>query len=115
MSDLSQLLGDLYADDNPPKAPAWSSDEALDGVFSTWVPGQQECAPAAEREIVAGVATAPSTWDLDEEHATALAPKPGLALEPEVAAAAVAVITRTWDPRDDDILPVRRAKRGRGR
>lgn len=112
MSDLSQLLGDLYADETPvPKAPEWSSDEALDDAFAAWVPGPAEGAAAAEHSIVAGAmdaapaAVAPVAED-DWLAMTAPAPLPtAVADEP----AATAAFMR-WSPSDDDILPSRRVK-----
>jgi len=90
MSDLSRLLDDLYAMGDteaetapvaaaappaaPTEAPAWSSDEALDEVFETWVPGPDEDAPAAHRSFVEAVtdepfveAPAPVNWNLGLE------------------------------------------------
>lgn len=58
MSDLSRLLEDVYGDGGavygdgtspPPAVPDWSSDEALDDTFASWVPGPPADAPAAER------------------------------------------------------------------
>jgi hypothetical protein len=57
MSDLSRLLEDVYGDggavygdgSSPPAVPDWSSDEALDDTFASWVPGPPADAPAAER------------------------------------------------------------------
>jgi hypothetical protein len=112
MSDLSQLLGDLYADENPvPKAPAWSSDEALDDAFASWVPGPAEGAAAAEHSIVAGAlddTTSPVAPIVDDDWAamTAPAPLPALAVDEPATTAAF----MRWSPSDDDILPSRRAK-----
>lgn len=51
MSDLSRLLDDVYgtggSSQSPPE-PAWASEEALDEVFASWVPGSLDDAPAAE-------------------------------------------------------------------
>jgi hypothetical protein len=54
MSDLSRLLDDVYGDGGGgaaamPAPPDWSSDEALDDTFASWVPGPPADAPAAER------------------------------------------------------------------
>jgi hypothetical protein len=113
MSDLSRMLDDLYAvpegdddpvDETPTRAPAWSSEEALDEVFDSWVPGANEDAPAREWSLVGAasgeVAVAPSaeldTWRQETEP---------------VAEAPVVVGPARWSPSDDDILPARR--RGR--
>ena len=104
MSDLSQLLGDLYADDAPTRAPEWSSEEALDEAFSEWVPGPTDDAPSAERSIVANALTQP-----------VLAPEPAVsdwAVETApVAVEPVAAIARRWSLSDDDILPARRGRK----
>src|SRR5688572_2467691 len=71
MSDLSRMLDDVYAspdsgdvatdafptdelatDDFTTRAPEWSSAEALDEAFSSWVPGPAEGATALERSMV---------------------------------------------------------------
>ena len=112
MSDLSQLLGDLYADGNPvPKAPEWSSDEALDDAFASWVPGPAEGSAPAERALVADAmddepkAVLPVTDD-DWLAVTAPAtPPPADVAEPMTSATFM-----RWSPSDDDILPSRRAK-----
>ena len=115
MSDLSQLLGDLYADDTPvAKAPEWSSDEALDDAFSSWVPGPADGATAAERSIVAGAidvepVAAPPMEDEDwvRESAPVMAP-----VDPAEPFASLSPLA--WSPSDDDILPAR-GIRSRGR
>jgi hypothetical protein len=116
MSDLSQLLGDLYADDTPaPKAPDWSSDEALDDAFASWVPGPAEGSAAAERSIVADalgdVPRAPAPV-ADEDWMAMTAPA-SLPAATDLAGGAVvpapAAFVR-WTSSDDDILPARRAK-----
>jgi hypothetical protein len=112
MSDLSQLLGDLYADETMvPKAPEWSSEEALDDAFASWVPGPAEGAAAAEHSIVAGALhdePAPVAPVADDDWAamTAPAPLPVTAVDEHAATAAF----MRWSPSDDDILPSRRAK-----
>ena len=113
MTDLSQLLGDLYADDTPAaKAPEWSSAEALDEVFSTWVPGPSEDASSAERSVVAGAADEPAVEPVDDAFAWGDVDE--VASTVELDAAPVAVLTRRWSPTDDDILPTRKP-RGRRR
>jgi hypothetical protein len=119
MSDLSQLLGDLYADDTPStapsqpaeelatRAPAWSSEDALDEAFATWVPGPSDDAPSAERSIVAGAfdtrpAPAPAPAPEDDDWRRDTAP----ALESPTVHA-------RWAPSDDDILPARRTRKRR--
>lgn len=111
MSDLSQLLGDLYADENPvPKAPEWSSDEALDDAFASWVPGPAEGSTATERSLVADALDDEPTGvgpaaDDDWRAMTAPAmPVPNVD-EPTTSAAFL-----RWSPSDDDILPSRGAK-----
>jgi len=112
MSDLSQLLGDLYSDETPvPKAPEWSSEEALDDAFASWVPGPAEGAAAAEHAIVADVlddAPAHVAPVVDDDWAamTAPAPLPAPVLDEPATTAAFL----RWSPSDDDILPSRRAK-----
>ena len=127
MSDLSQLLDDLYAlpgtdtdidtDDAPAatRAPAWSSEEALDEVFASWVPGPGDGASSAERSIVAGMDDAPvaevpsrAAWLVDTEPA---APEPVETLATAAADAALAPLTLRWSPTDDDILPRKRGPR----
>lgn len=100
MSDLSRLLDDLYSDETPTLAlvPSWSSDEALDEAFSSWVPGPGADASSAERAIVAGalndVVFAPaSTIDEWQRSDPVLVERP------------------RWSPSDDDILPVRKRRR----
>lgn len=113
MSDLSQLLGDLYADDTPAKAPAWSSDEALDEAFSSWVPGPSDDAPSAQRLVVAGAADEPVFASLDTASPWDVELEPNVELE--AAPLATAVVTARWTPSDDDILPSRGPRRRRRR
>jgi hypothetical protein len=128
MSDLSQLLGDLYAAPVPPahtggpvapaagspaRAPSWSSDEALDAVFASWVPGPDDAAPAAERSVVAAVTDVPSVDAPDAAWLHDTAPV-AAGFEPEAEPAGCdgerfAAAIR-WSPADDDILPPRRAR-----
>ena len=123
MSDLSRLLDDLYAmsgtetdtdtvtatlpTEEPTRAPEWSSEEALDEVFSSWVPGPSDDASATERSMIAETRGEPlveqPTVDAWLQETEPIAP-----LEPAVLAA-------RWSPSDDDILPARRhavARRG---
>lgn len=100
MSDLSQLLGDLYADETPVrKAPEWSSDEALDDAFASWVPGPAEGSAAAERSIVAAA--------LDD---TTCAPAPVAEDDWTSMTAPAPLAFVRWTASDDDILPTRHAK-----
>jgi hypothetical protein len=112
MSDLSQLLGDLYADENPvPKAPDWSSEEALDDAFASWVPGPAEGAAAAEHSIVAGAldhVAAPVAPVVDDDWAAMTAPAP--LPSPVMDDGAMTESFMRWSPSDDDILPSRGAK-----
>jgi hypothetical protein len=129
MSDLSRMLDDLYAlpstDDDatpeaePARAPAWSSEEALDEVFSSWVPGPTADAKPAQRSFLDGLDDEPvappaaprDTWLIDTD------PEPEPAPEPEPVAELVtagAPSVARWSPSDDDIHP-RRARRGRSR
>lgn len=113
MSDLSRLLDDLYAmsgtesdtstvaTEEPTRAPAWSSEEALDEVFSSWVPGPGDDASSAQRSIVADLHIEPPVEPPvvdDWLHET----------EPVAVVAAP-----RWSPSDDDILPARRVGRRR--
>lgn len=100
MSDLSRLLDDLYAtaetetESGTPRAPAWSSAEALDEVFSAWVPGSLDdgaAGPTPDEVVV----VADDAWLTDTEPAPAL------------------VAARRWSPSDDDILPSRSMRRRR--
>jgi hypothetical protein len=60
MSDLSKLLEDVYrSGPSTPAAPSWSSDSALDEVFSDWVPGESEGASAAEQAFAQVMEPAP--------------------------------------------------------
>jgi hypothetical protein len=108
MSDLSRLLDDLYATsgtatEEPPRAPDWSSQEALDEVFASWVPGPDADAAAAQRSLVAA-ATTEALIDAPVDDGWLLETEPVVPDEPVVAP------TR-WSPSDDDILPRRRARR----
>src|SRR5207302_165744 len=111
MSDLSDLLGELYGrdPDGPPvrhepaaeqrmvpewraqrAVPDWADEDELDRAFASWRPGPPADAPAAERADAAAHETTPTT--------TAV----GL-LEPPAD-------TPFWAPEHDDILPARRAR-----
>jgi len=60
MSDLSKLLDDVYrSGSSTPAAPSWSSDSALDEVFSDWVPGEPEGATPAEQAFAEVAGPAP--------------------------------------------------------
>jgi hypothetical protein len=107
VTDLSQLLGDLYADDAPATAPAWSSDEALDDVFESWVPGPSSDASPTERSLVAGAIDEATVEPVEALTAWSVEPEPALVAAMSDRAPAA---TR-WSPSDDDILPVRRARR----
>lgn len=66
MSDLSNLLGDVYGGhdpDAPPvrrepsaaqraEVPAWADESRLDAVFADWQPGPAPGAPAVERDLM---------------------------------------------------------------
>ena len=106
MSDLSQLLGDLYADETPTRAPEWSSEEALDDSFSEWVPGPSDDAPAAERSIVADALTQPVA-------APELAVADWVTETAPITPASFVEVSRRWTPSDDDILPTRRGRKRR--
>lgn len=98
MSDLSRLLDDVYRDETPTRAPSWSSDEALDEAFSSWIPGPGAEASAAERAIVAGAT--------DE-----VAFEPVLTLDEWTLESPVLIDRPRWSPSDDDILPARKRRR----
>ena len=63
MSDLSNLLGDVYGEHSPDaapvrrelsaeeRAPEWSADSQLDKAFAGWVPGEPPS--AAEPDLTA--------------------------------------------------------------
>ena len=107
------MLDDLYAlpdtdtdattDETPTRAPEWSSAEALDEAFASWVPGESDGTTAFERSLMEEEAPAPATLaealhvDVDD-WLTETEPVP----EP------VATGVRPWSPSDDDILPARR-------
>ena len=103
LPDTDGADGDVVTEETPTRAPSWSSEEALDEAFSSWVPGESEGATAFERSIVDhGPATLAEALhvDVDEWLAeTEPVPEPVLAGLPR------------WSPSDDDILPARR--RGR--
>lgn len=109
------MLDDLYTlpevdddapDDSPTRAPSWSSAEALDEAFASWVPGPADGATALERSMVAGV-----SGDAGVDHG---APIEQWLVESEpIAPEPVPAGMPRWSPRDDDILPTRRRPRGR--
>jgi hypothetical protein len=119
MSDLSRMLDDLYAVPETgtseavlTKAPAWASEEALDEVFSSWVPGPSEDASATERSMVSAAAMTPSLV-VDEASADTWLHETEPVVEEPVAAVAGPA---RWVPAHDDILPARRGpRRGRRR
>lgn len=98
MSDVARLLDDLYTEDSPTRAPSWSSDEALDEAFSSWIPGPGAEASAAERAIVAGA--------IDE-----VTYEPVISLDAWRVTAPVLVDRQRWSPSDDDILPAQKRRR----
>jgi hypothetical protein len=86
MSDLSNLLGDVYGDANPDaapvrhepaagsRAPEWSSDSQLDKAFSDWVPGQP---PSGGDDLTAALTAALSETPAPVAPApTPMAPAP---------------------------------------
>jgi hypothetical protein len=116
MSDLSRMLDDLYAlpdsDDDvvteepQTRAPEWSSAEALDEAFASWVPGEADGSTAFERSMVAEApATLAEALHVDVDD---------WLTETEPVAAPVVTALRRWSPSDDDILPARRRSRNRG-
>lgn len=88
MSDLSNLLGDVYGDhstslDGPPvrrepaadqRAPEWAGDNQLDRAFENWVPGEP---PTARQDLTSAL------------HAALAAPAPAPALTAPVPAPAL--------------------------
>ncbi len=106
LDDLYALpeTGDVATDDAPTRAPEWSSSEALDEAFASWVPGPSAGATALERSMVADApvelaysgAGSSDEWLVDTEP---------------VVAEAVAAVRHRWTPSDDDILPARRGRR----
>jgi hypothetical protein len=116
MSDLSRMLDDVYAEgEGPTRAPSWSSEEALDAAFATWVPGPTDDAPTTERNVIAGVW---NEFGRPAEGDGRSAPVPtsdAWALETAPAAEEVVAAGARWSPSDDDILPVRRGRGPRRR
>jgi hypothetical protein len=135
MSDLSNLLGDVYGNTSPDeasvrrersaqerteeRAPAWSSDQDLDRAFNGWVPGEAPSGddryrevPASELSSVPAPAPAPAAQTFAE---VAPAPAPSghwaapinlRAPSPEpVFEMAHATAGPSWRPGDDDIVP----------
>lgn len=135
MSDLSNLLGDVYGDhssaspDGPPvrreaaaadRAPEWSGDSQLDRAFENWVPGEP---PTGREDLTSALASALATpaeavVAMPTVAAPALeAPTPGPAPVPwtsggtAVATAPVSVAApamSSWTFGDDDIFPMSR-------
>lgn len=87
MSDLSRLLDDVYRTTPAPPGSPWSSESALDEVFSNWIPGP---APASEEPELPEIASI----DLVAE------PSP-----------TVVRPTLVWSITDDDILPAKPGRR----
>lgn len=93
-------------------SPDWADEAHLDEVFSDWVPGPHESAPAAEREM------AGNGLDPGPEGGPARAPEPEPRPEPEVydidpvpsPPAEPVKVARPWTRSDDDVLPGRRGK-----
>ena len=101
---------DVVTDETPTRAPAWSSAEALDEAFASWVPGESEGTSAFERSMAEHEppATLAEALHVDvDDWLTETEPVP--------APAPVAAGLRRWSPSDDDILPARRRSRGRRR
>ena len=140
MSDLSNLLGDVYGDHSPDaapvrrelsaeeRAPEWSADSQLDKAFAGWVPGEPPS--AAEPDLTATLAAAlappaPAPAPVPQPEVVPMPtlaqtlseemPSPGWTSAPAVAPAPAAVAapaaTSFWSPGDDDIFPM--AKGGR--
>ncbi len=104
MSDLSNLLGDVYGDQHSPdaapvrrepaaaqRAPEWSSESQLDKAFEGWVPGEPPAArqpdPAGD-DLSAALAAALSADRIGvapSQPAPAPAPAPAQARLPEPA------------------------------
>jgi hypothetical protein len=129
MSDLSNLLGDVYGDHSDPdaapvrrepaageRAPEWAADAQLDRAFDGWVPGEPPTgrsddltsalaaaltpAPAPEAVPMPTVAQAPA----------APAPASWTSAAPAAAVAAPVMVTAPasssfWSFGDDDIFP----------
>jgi hypothetical protein len=95
MSDLSRLLDDVYRTPAARPDPAWSSDSALDEVFSNWIPG-----PPAQ-------ADATDPLDVLLEHAARATPE----VEVRQPVVASPTLVPGWSRADDDILPAKAARR----
>ena len=97
---------DVVTEEAPTRAPEWSSAEALDEAFASWVPGEADGSTAFERSLVADApATLAEALHVDVDD--------WLAETEPMAPVPVAAGPARWSPSDDDILPARR--RGRRR
>ncbi len=143
MSDLSNLLGDVYGDHSSPdaapvrheptaaqRAPEWSSESQLDRAFDGWVPGEP---PAAREDDLAAALAAALTSaapapvappTLMAQVAPVELPQPsagwatGAAPAPVVTAPAMVTAPATvtlWQPGDDDIFPMGKVKVGKAK
>ena len=104
MSDLSRLLEDVYQSSSaapPGEAPAWSSEDALEQVFSEWVPGPPDEAPAQERAMFAGTDEIPTTAEDPVDWEAAIAALAPLASRTEDEAEAEAETVPLLDEQDD--------------
>ena len=139
MSDLSNLLGDVYGDHSPDaapvrrelsadeRAPEWSADSHLDKAFAGWVPGEPPTSSnadltAALSAALASPAPAPAPVPTPEvvpmpslaQTLSEEMPAPAWTSEPvsvPVAAVAAPGVTAFWQPGDDDIFPMARGGR----
>ncbi len=132
MSDLSNLLGDVYGDHRSPDAapvrrelsadqrtPEWSSETQLDQTFEGWVPGESPTRPSDLSAVAAPPAPLSDPVPMPSlAHALAEAPQgtqagwasgPSVAPVPAMAMAMASVpmaAAGVWQPGDDDIFPM---------
>jgi hypothetical protein len=134
MSDLSNLLGDVYGDhsspDGPPvrrepaaaeRAPEWAGDSQLDRAFENWVPGEPPTGREDLTDALSAALATPAPAPVVEPVALptlAAAPAPapeapkawtsGSVATAPVAVAVAAPAMSTWTFGDDDIFPMSR-------
>lgn len=117
------MLDDLYAlpevdendvEERPTRAPEWSSAEALDEAFASWVPGESEGSSAFERSMAEHAPPATLAEALHVDVDDWLAETEPVAPESVAPEPVLAGVIR-WSPSDDDILPSSRRTRGRRR
>jgi hypothetical protein len=135
MSDLSNLLGDVYGDHPPDaapvrrepaaheRAPEWSSESQLDRAFDGWVPGEPPTsagsdltdalaaalapsAPAPEPVPMPTLAQALSEAPVAPRSAWTASSAPAPAPAPAPMTVSAPAASGFWSPGDDDIFPM---------